>query len=229
MSEGGHITPELFQFLAELRLNNDRTWFQANKTRYETHVKNPLLEFIAEFGDYLLHISPHFIADARANGGSMFRIYRDVRFSKDKSPYKTAAAIQFRHERGRDVHAPGFYLHLEPDSVFVGVGMWHPDSGSLKRIRDAISTGPEQWKKVLSDEEFAPRFGLMGDSLKRAPKGYDPDHPLIEDLKRKDFIASVELSEDAACEADFIDEFADTCRRASQFVRFLAESVGLKF
>ena len=229
MDENGHITPELFQFLAELRLNNERTWFQANKHRYEKHVKMPLLEFIADFGEHLERVSPHFVADARGNGGSMFRIYRDIRFSKDKTPYKTAAAMQFRHERARDVHAPGFYLHLEPGSVFFGAGMWGPDSASLKRIRDAIDTGQTRWRGVLGDEEFASTFSLHGGGLKRAPKGFDPDHPLIEDLKRKHFIASAELSEDEACEPGFIFEVADLCDRASGFVRFLTDAVGLRF
>ncbi len=229
MSDNGHITSELFQFLAELRLNNERTWFQANKGRYEKHVKQPLLEFIADFGEHLERVSPHFVADARGNGGSMFRIYRDMRFSKDKTPYKTAAAMQFRHERGKDVHAPGFYVHLEPGSVFFGAGMWGPDSASLKRIRAAIDTGAVRWRGVMDDDDFASTFSLHDGGLKRAPKGYDPDHPLIEDLKRKHFIASAELSEDEACEPGFMFEVADLCDRASGFVRFLTDAVGLKF
>ena len=133
-----HFTPHLFEFLLELRANNDRAWFQDNKGRYEQHVKEPLLQFIADFGPKLQSISEHFEADTRTNGGSMFRIYRDVRFSKDKSPYKTQAAAQFRHEAGKTVHAPGFYLHLAPDEVFAGVGLWHPDSATLGRIRNRI-------------------------------------------------------------------------------------------
>ena len=96
-----HFTPELFQFLLELRTNNNREWFQDNKGRYELHVKEPILQFIQDFEPSLHSVSTRFIADARANGGSMFRIYRDVRFSKDKSPYKTQAAVQFRHEAGK--------------------------------------------------------------------------------------------------------------------------------
>jgi len=108
------LPPELFGFLEELKDNNDRTWFQANKSRYEEQVKSPLLAFIGGFDERLQRLSPHFVADPRPVGGSMFRIYRDVRFAKDKSPYKTAAGIHFRHERAKDVHAPGYYLHLEP-------------------------------------------------------------------------------------------------------------------
>ena len=133
-----YFTPKLFGFLRELAENNDREWFKAHQDEYEQYVREPALEFITDFAKPLEKISPHFVADSRTVGGSLFRIQRDTRFSKDKTPYKTNVGIQFRHEFGRDVHAPGFYLHLEPDNVFMGAGMWHPDGGSLKRIRDAI-------------------------------------------------------------------------------------------
>ena len=120
----------LFTFLKELRANNDREWFAANRERYETQVREPFVRFISDFEPILHQISPHFRADPRPSGGSLFRIYRDTRFSKDKSPYKTAAAAHFPHERGRDVHAPGYYLHLEPGSVFAGAGLWRPVPGA---------------------------------------------------------------------------------------------------
>jgi uncharacterized protein (TIGR02453 family) len=169
------------------------------------------------------------VADARKSGGSLFRIYRDVRFSKDKSPYKTTAGIQFRHESGKDVHAPGFYLHLEPDAVFVGVGIWHPDNQTLNKIRDAIVENSARWQRIKSDPDFNEVFALGGESLKRPPKGYDPDHPFVEDLKRKDFIASTSLSEKETCQPEFIDRFAATCRASAPFVEFLTTAIGLPF
>lgn len=227
MSGSAYIRPDLFQFLRELRENNNREWFQANKRRYESQVKEPLLGFIAEFGTRLSGISPHYLADPRPVGGSLFRIYRDVRFSKDKSPYKTAAGLHFRHERGKDVHAPGFYLHLEPDGVFAGTGIWHPDTKTLGKIRDAIVADPSRWQRIVSDEAFRAVFTLEGDSLKRAPKGYDPDHPLIEDLRRKDFIAATSFGEEEACASDFMDRFTEVCRRAGPFMEFLTTAIGL--
>jgi uncharacterized protein (TIGR02453 family) len=227
MSADPYITPELFQFFRELKENNNREWFEANKERYETQVREPLLDFVNAFGLRLPEISPHYVADARRMGGSLFRIHRDVRFSKDKSPYKTAAGIQFRHERAKDVHAPGFYLHLEPDGVFMGIGIWRPEISTLGKIRDAITTQPEQWQMVLADEPFCTTFELGGESLKTAPKGYDPDHPLIEDLKRKDFIVSRALSEAEACDAQFIDRFTQYCHNATPFMAFLTRAVGL--
>jgi len=221
------ITPELFQFLRQLKENNNRDWFQANKHRYEKQVREPLLRFITDFGLRLAEISRHYVADARANGGSLFRINRDIRFSTDKSPYKTSAGIQFRHESGKDVHAPGFYLHLEPGSVFAGIGIWHPENRTLNKIRDAIVSSPEQWQKIVSNETFVTTFQLEGDSLQRPPKGYDPEHPFIEDLKRKDFIASVEYSEAESCQPHFIDQFAGICRAGAPFMEFLTRAVGL--
>ncbi len=222
-----HITPELFQFLRDLKQNNNREWFQANKERYEQQVREPLLQFIADFGVRLAEISPYYVADARKSGGSLFRIYRDIRFSPDKTPYKTAAAIQFRHESGKDVHAPGFYLHLEPDNVFAGAGIWHPDAQTLSKIRDAIVENPNHWQTVVNGGAFSAQFHLEGDSLKRAPKGYDPHHPLIEDLRRKDFVAGQGLTEADACQPDFIDRYAEMCRMTAPFTEFLTRAVGL--
>ncbi len=223
-----YITPELFRFFRDLKENNTREWFQANKSRYESQVREPLLNFVTDFGMRLPEISAHYIADARKSGGSLFRINRDVRFSKDKSPYKTHAGLQFRHESAKDVHAPGFYLHLEPGGVFVGVGIWHPQTKTLNKIRDAIVEKPEQWQTIKADKNLA-GFEFEGDSLKRAPKGYDPDHPLIEDLRRKDFIAGAALSEADVCNSAFIDQFADYCRKTSPFMEFLTTSIGLPF
>ena len=221
------ITPELFEFFRELKGNNNKQWFQSNRERYEQQVRRPLQRFIMDFQQPLERISRHFQADPRPVGGSLFRIYRDVRFSPDKSPYKTHGGIQFRHEQGKDVHAPGFYLHLEPDNVFAAVGIWHPDSAALGRIREAIACGPAAWLRAMTDPEFSNLYELGGDSLKRAPQGYDPGHPQIEDLKRKDFIAHVLLSEDETCAADFLDRYARLCSAAGPFMRFLTETLDL--
>ena len=227
MASNTHFGPELFEFLAELQINNNREWFQANKSRYESSVRGPLLDFVAEFAGPLRDISPHYVADPRPVGGSIFRINRDLRFSRDKSPYKTQAAVHFRHEVGREVHGPGFYLHLEPGNVFAGAGIWHPDSPTLSKVRDAIAANPARWQRVVSEEAFAAQFTIEGESLTRPPKGYDPDHPLIEDLKRKDFVASTPFSEEDACQPGFIDRYADSCRVAGPLTEFLTTAVGL--
>jgi uncharacterized protein (TIGR02453 family) len=153
----------------------------------------------------------------------MFRIHRDVRFARDKSPYKTHAAAQFRHREGRDVHVPGFYLHLEPGNVFTGAGLWHPDGPTLAKIRGAIVDDPDGWKQASRS------LTLGGENLKRPPRGFDPEHPMVEDLKRKDFVCFTELGHAVACSAGFLERFTETCRTASPFVRFLTEAVDLEF
>lgn len=221
------ISTELFEFFKELEGNNKKDWFQENKERYEAFVRGPLLRFISDFGVHLEKISSNFLADPRSMGGSLFRIYRDVRFSKDKSPYKTAAGIQFRHKSGKNVHAPGFYLHLEPGNVFAGSGIWHPDSATLGKIREAIVENEVKWKKIFSDQEFNSVFKLGGETLKKAPKGFDPDHLLIEDLKRKDFFVHTQFTEADACQDNFINKYAESCKLTTPFMKFLTEAVGL--
>ena len=145
-AEAPSFSPELFAFLRDLAANNDREWFTANKARYVAEVQEPALAFVEDVGVRLPELSRHFVADARTTGGSLFRIHRDVRFSKDKSPYKTNIGIQFRHARSRDVHAPGFYLNLEPDRVFMACGSWRPDRDTLHAFRTAIAAKPGRWR-----------------------------------------------------------------------------------
>ncbi len=224
-----HFSSELFDFLLDLQANNEREWFQAHKGRYEQHVKEPLLQFIQDFEPHLHSISKHFVADPRPNGGSMFRIYRDLRFSKDKTPYKTQAAVHFRHEAGKTAHAPGFYLHLAPDDVFCGVGIWRPDSSALSRIRGRIVARRTDWDDAVQAPEFAREFELDGESLKRPPRGFDPEDPHIDDLKRKDHVAMSPFAEEEVAEAGFIESFADACRKSSPYMEFLTTAVGLPY
>jgi uncharacterized protein (TIGR02453 family) len=221
--------PELFSFLTDLAKNNDRDWFAANKGRYEAHLLEPALDFIADFAPRLERISPHFRADPRPTGGSLFRIYRDTRFSRDKSPYKTSVGIHFRHEQSKDVHAPGFYLHIAPGELFAGGGIWHPDTGSATQIRQAIATDAAGWRRATRTGAFAKTFELGGETLKRPPAGFDADHPLIEDIKRKDFYAWMSLSEREVTSPGFVDEFAGLCRAGAPLMRFLCEALALPY
>ncbi len=229
MPGSSHFSPALFRFLRELKAHNDVRWFQENRPRYEQDVKAPLLAFIADFAVPLRRISRHFVADPRPSGGSMFRIHRDTRFSPDKSPYKVHAAAHFRHVKGKDVHAPGFYLHLEPGSVFVAAGIWHPEAGALGTLRDAIVREPSRWRRILGARAFRDGMLLEGDSLSRPPRGYDADHPLVEDLKRKDFIATRGFSQEEACSPGFLDGVAAAYRTCAPLVRFLTEALRLEF
>ena len=171
------ITTALFDFLRDLRDNNDREWFAAKKGRYLAEVRDPMLDFIGAFAAPLAEISPHFVADPRPNGGSLFRIYRDTRFSRDKTPYKTNAGAHFRHAAGKDAHAPGFYLHLEPGMCFAGCGVWRPDGPTVTKIREAIDVERDAWTRVTTARDFTETFELEGDSLKRPPRGYEGRPP----------------------------------------------------
>ncbi len=221
--------PALFTYLSDLAANNNREWFAENRDRYDRYVKEEGLQFIRDFEPYLHEISPHFIADDRTVGGSLFRIYRDTRFSKDKTPYKTHLGIQFRHEAAKDVHAPGFYLHVDPTGSFAGVGLWRPDGPSALAIREGIVERTSDWVKMTSNPDFTSTFAVEGDSLKRPPRGFDPDHALIDDLKRKDFIASAKVSRKSVTAPDFLEQFAGMCRNAAGYMEFLTRSLSLPF
>jgi uncharacterized protein (TIGR02453 family) len=221
---------ELFTFLDQLAANNNREWFNDNKQRYRDSVVEPVCDFIEAMEPRLLAVSEHFVADPRPHGGSMFRIYRDTRFSKDKRPYKENVGCQFRHEAGKDAHAPGFYVHLGRDEIFFGGGVWLPPNPMLGQIRDAIIEQPERWLAVSADSTIIKRFGgINGDSLKRPPRGYDADHPNIEDLKRKSFYAMRTATKKQAMSPRFIDEVADAFRTLSSLMAFLTNAVKLPF
>jgi uncharacterized protein (TIGR02453 family) len=216
--------------MGDLADHNDRDWFQSNKARYERDVKQPALDFIRGFAPLLSDVSPHFLAVPKAQGGSLFRIYRDTRFSKDKTPYKTHTALQFRHEASsRDVHAPGFYLGLEPGASMLGAGAWTPPAPALKRIREHIVAEADAWADVRHAIE-AEGLSFMGDDmLKRAPKGFDPDHRHIEDLRRKSFAVRRDLSDAEVCAPGFDQALAAHYQAASPLLQFLCEALELPF
>lgn len=217
------FSPALFRFLRELKANNTSEWFQAHKAQFEVAVREPMLGFILAFGEPLAELNRHFEANPSRSGGSMFRINRDTRFSRDKSPYKTNVGAQFRHRAcPREVHSPAFYLHLEPRGCFMFAGLWHPDPAFLKRVRDRIVAHPRQWSALA-----AKGLQVEGDALARVPQGYDPAHPLAEALKLKDYYTATPLSEGQVCSGDFLDRFAGHCREQAPLLRFLAQALDL--
>ncbi len=221
------FAPALFRFLRDLRKNNDREWFLAHKEVYEREVKEPALDFIAVFEPSLRKISAHLVADARPVGGSLFRIHRDVRFGTDKRPYKTHVGIHFRHDGADGAHAPGLYLHLEPGDVFAAAGIWQPDGALLSEVRDAIAEKPAAWRRAVGAREFTSRWALSGESLVRVPRGYDPEHPLAADLKRKSYIAITGLTERDACAPGFAEQLERAWRTTAPLMRFLTRALDL--
>ena len=216
-------------FLDELARHNERAWFDQHKHRYEAHVREPALAFIEEMAPRLKKLSDQFSAIAKKSGGSLMRVYRDTRFSKDKSPYKTNIGIQFRHRLGKDIHAPGFYLHIAPGDCFLAAGIWHPEPKTLARIRAFITDNPAAWQSALTYKPFQKHFRLSGESLMRPPKGIAPDHPLIEDLKRKDFIAVRAFDPAAIQSPEFTAFVAGGFKQTVPLVRYLCTAVEVNF
>lgn len=221
--------PQAIQFLDELTSHNNREWFAKHKPRYESDVLAPALEFVEAMQKPLAGISPYFLAVPKRTGGSLMRIYRDTRFAKDKTPYKTNVGIHFRHEKGKDVHAPGYYVHISPEECFVGAGIWHPDSKTIAKIRKTIHKDQAGWKRATMGKAFLKRFKMMGDSLKRPPKGFDAEHPMIDELKRKDFIAVADLDYDDLFDKTVVKTVTTQMKKCVPMMKFLCGAIGLKF
>lgn len=226
-----YFKPAIFEFLRELEANNEKQWWEENKERYLSIVRDPALEFISGFEASLKSFSPHFVADPRTVGGSLMRPYRDMRFSKDMTPYKTNVGIQFRHEAGKDVHAPGIYVHIEPGACFAGVGLWSPETAVAHSIRRHINDHPEAWRKAAHTSVFESAWSLgnSDESLKRLPKQYDVDHPYADDIRLKSFIASRPLSQRSVTSPDFADDLRADLEKARPLAAFLCEAISLPF
>lgn len=223
------FSPATFTFLDELAANNNRAWFEANKPRYESLVREPALEFITAMVPVLEKFAPNFGAEPLKMGGSLMRVFRDTRFSRDKTPYKTNVGIQFRHVLGRDVHAPGFYLHVATNECFFGAGCWHPDAVALGLIRDLISAKPERWFSARDDKKFNSHWELVGDSLTRAPRGFAIDHVAVDDLKRKDFIGLSPLSPAEVTGPGLVKLAGTRFATAAPLMKFLCEALGVAY
>jgi uncharacterized protein (TIGR02453 family) len=218
-----YFNADLFRLLARLERNNNRDWFLAHKEEWEACVRQPVLRFIMDFAAPLSDISPYLVAAPRPARGSMFRIYRDTRFSHDKRPYKTHVAMRFSH-RGKDVHSPGFYLHLEPGGCFAASGLWHPEPPTLLKVRNAIVSRPKEWRtvrKLLSWDDAG--------RLRRPPRGFPADHEFVEDLKLRDLGSAVNFTDKQVCSPNFMTTFVKACRTMSPVAAFLSSAIGLKF
>jgi uncharacterized protein (TIGR02453 family) len=223
------FTKATLDFLDELAANNNKAWFDAHKPRYEELVREPALDFIEAMDPVLKTFAPNFRAEPRKMGGSLMRVYRDTRFSRDKTPYKTNIGIQFRHALGKDMHAPGFYVHVATDECFFAAGCWHPEADVLGKLRDRIAQKPEKWFAARDDKKFIAQWELWGDKLTRPPRGYAADHPAIEDIKRKDFVAIATLSSREATGAGLVKLAGKRFAEAAPFMRFLCEALDIAY
>ena len=237
-----YFTPATFRFLRALKRNNRRDWFHAHKEQYEEHVRGPCLRLITDMAGPLRSISPQLVANPRPVGGSLFRIHRDTRFSADKKPYKTHAGMSFYHAATRGMargslgtaalgrlDAPVLYLHLEPGDCFTGGGIWHPQPETLKRLRDFLIDNPRSWKQATRERAFTRVYELTGETLSRPPRGYDPRHELIGDLKRKDFVASTALADADLLRPDLVGILIRRFRLLRPMLDWLCASLELEF
>ncbi len=216
---------DTFRFLKNLSENNDRDWFAENRAWYESAYLMPSLAFIEAMEKPLSKVAPMLVAQARKSGGSLMRIYKDTRFSNDKTPYKTNIGIHFRHAAGKDVHAPGVYLHIAEDECFLGAGIWRAPSDALRSIREYMDENPDQWKRASRGKRFRDNYELYDDRLRSAPRGYAKDHPLIEDLRLKSFIGTRNLKKQLICSADLVPELQRSIRQARPIMGFLCEAL----
>ena len=210
-------------FLKRLKKNNNRLWFTRHKSEYEDNVKLPMQSLIAALQPHIVGFAPEIDVNPKR---SMFRIYRDIRFSKDKSPYKTHVAAVF-HVKGHWQGSAGYYVHIEPSGVYVGGGIYLPDSDQLRKLRKAIEDRSEEFLSFVKSRAFKKEFQkIEGEKLQRVPQGYAPDHPMAEWLKHKQFYTGVEWKESECHSSRFVNKVVGVYKDLYPFVRFLNEALG---
>lgn len=192
------ITPTTFRFLNKLASNNNREWFQKHKEEYDVAHANMI-----SFADAVLfEMNKHDKIETESGKKSLYRIYRDIRFSKDKTPYKINFSAGFK--RATKQLRGGYYMHIQPGHSFVGGGFWGPNTDDLKQIRTQIANDPELLRDVIESKEFKKNFGaILGEQLKTSPKGYEKDHPAVDLLRYKSFIVKQDFSDEQVLADDF--------------------------
>src|SRR5215467_2632883 len=232
MTGFGGFRPAAFRFLRDLSRNNEKTWFEAHRDVYEGEVRDPMRRLVETVDARLGGIAPEIIGDPKR---SMFRIHRDVRFSKSKAPYKTNAGAWFYHrEAGRKVGTTGdgggagFYFHIDPTTCFMAGGLWMPARPALQRVREAIAAQPAALARLTSAPDFRRRFdGLSEDAkLQRVPRGFPPDHPAAEWLKLQSFTASASIEPSVVSSPRLVDRLCRDFELLVPLVRWLNRALG---
>ena len=225
MGQGTFATfpKEGLQFLRSLKRNNNREWFRRHKTIYETHVKKPMMELIEAMAREFQLFAPEMIASSKV---SAYRIYRDTRFSKDKSPYKTHVAAVFpRRDLGKHQGA-GFYLHIDPTEILIGGGLYMVMPEDLQAIRNHIAENPKAFIRIVNSTQFRKLFGaISGEQLTRVPRGFSADHPAAEYLRYKQFLAGRTFEANTATSPRFHKLMVESFRGILPLVRFLNEPI----
>lgn len=219
-----------FKFLRGLARHNTREWFVSHKADYESHVRAPFQRLLTDLQPALAALSPNFRADPRPVGGSLFRIQRDTRFANDKAPYKPWQGARLFHERRREVAAPSFYLHLQPGDCFIGAGLWHPETETVRKVRHFIVDNPGSWKAAAHGTAFRKRFDLEdSEMLVRMPRGFPDDFEFAEDLRRKNFVAFRELDDDLMTGPRLLRTVEKDLGALAPFTDYLCAALDLEF
>ncbi|MFA6469061.1 MAG: DUF2461 domain-containing protein [Bacteroidota bacterium] len=218
---------ESLLFLKRLKKNNNRDWFHSHKSEYEEYIKFPMQCFIASMQPHFVDFAPQFDIHPKR---SMFRIYRDTRFSKDKTPYKTHMAAHFvLRGKPKGFEGSGYYLQIAPGEVFIGGGIYMPDNDQLKKIRKAIAERSKEFLAIINKPSFIKTFPVIsGEKLIRPPKGFEPNHPMIEWLKMKQFFTGLDLKDDVCRKKEFSSLIAKYCKELAPLVDFLNSAMGFK-
>lgn len=219
-----------FKFLRGLARHNTREWFLSHKADYESHVRAPFQRLLTDLQPALAALSPNFRADPRPVGGSLFRIQRDTRFANDKAPYKPWQGARLFHERRREVAAPSFYLHLQPGDCFIGAGLWHPETETVRKVRHFIVDNPGSWKAAAHGTAFRKRFDLEdSEMLVRMPRGFPDDFEFAEDLRRKNFVAFRALDDDLMTGPRLLQTVEKDLAALGPFTDYLCAALDLEF
>lgn len=224
------IQPAFFQFLEDLGRNNNREWFNTNKQLYLDDVRDAMSRLIIELQTPLHEISTKLNVDPKPHGGSMTRIYRDTRFSKDKSPYKTAMACHFAHGKGQHNYYLGYFLHLSPEECRLGGGIWQPPTDMTYKLRQLIYDHTDEWDTLMKASTFTNHYdGMVGDQLKRVPKQFNPGHPYADDLRRKNFGFSKVIRGSSVLKNSFVNETAAAYQALVPILEFFTPILGVRW
>jgi len=224
-----YFSDKTFKFLRALARNNSREWFHEHKAEYEAHLRGPFQQLITDLQPDLLTVSSHYRADPKGVGGSLFRIHRDTRFANDKTPYKTWSGARFFHERSKQVEAPSYYLHVQPGNCFIGAGLWHPEPEAQRKIRQFLFDNPGAWKAAVHSPAFKRRYTMDGETLVRPPRGFPADHELINDIKRKDFVATLGIEDSVVLGPRLRKAVADNFSALAPMMDYLCAALDLEF
>jgi uncharacterized protein (TIGR02453 family) len=211
--------PESIRFLRSLKRNNRREWFQPRKHLYEQHLKAPMLELVEAMNGELKKFAPDYITEPKK---AIFRVYRDTRFSADKTPYKTHIAASFSRRGGERLGTGGFYFSISHESVEIAAGLWHPEREVTLLVRNHIAETHAELRRILGRSKSRKLVGdLQGDTLSRSPKGFDPRHPAAEYIRRKDWILDVTLDAGVATTPEIYSAVAKRFRAMAPLVEYL--------